>query len=89
MAHDHALHYEIQKFAESVKNRTTVYHGLAEVMIDRTPYAQIQPTVLGSFWGASIAEYAPLLQIIMFFLSNWQLEHKAAFQLCFTRLILT
>jgi len=38
-------------------------------MIDRTPYAQIQPTVLGSFWDTSFAEYAPLLQIIMFFLS--------------------
>jgi len=69
VAHDHTLHYDLQKFAESVKNRTTVYHGLAEVMIDRTPFGQFQPTVLRSFWDASLAEYAPLLQIIMFFLS--------------------
>ena len=69
VAHDDSLHYDLHKFAESVKNHTTVYHGLAEVMIDRRPYAQIQPTILSSFWGASIAEYAPLLQIIVFFLS--------------------
>jgi len=38
-------------------------------MIDRPQFAQFQPTVLGSFWDASLAEYAPLFQIIMFFLS--------------------
>jgi len=76
VAHDHTLHYDLQKFAESVKNRTTVYHGLAEVMIDRTPFGQFQPTVLRSFWDASLAEYAPLLQIIMFFLVDFSVRNR-------------
>ena len=79
MAHDRSLHYDLQKFAESVKNRTTVYHGLAAVMIDRTPFDQFQPTVLGSFWDASFAEYASLLQIIMYFLKPRSHFHGAVY----------